>query len=687
MLHAGNSASAVGRGLPTSQDTTNSYKVVLPRLPTRNVVLNTVFLHADLKGHPYRAPDFRDALAQILDLREILCIGQYQMSHVWMVTCESSSSKQKLVNKAEFPVKGLRCMVFDPDTKNVKVKLLWLPRYMEHRRIVEALEPYGTVQSVEREKWRCPGMEHMETANRELSLTLKDGVSASTIPHTLNVYGVQALVLIPGRPPLCPRCSRVGHVRRQCRTPRCTQCRRFGHTAEYCVLSYADRLCQGQWSREDDVASEHIMDVSEVVDATGELSHEHRIDEEQKTSTPQNNTEYEAREGTLWRFLKEVADTFNFLTVRFSLDYLYSLSRKQMTQALTESLFPTPLYRQHYLGSLEISVLKRVRRMCIQAAAKTFFFKLHTATLPVTTFLNDKGMFVPWNVNCRLCNVPETIDHCFILCRDAMSFWDILQRTLKKDIEITPHTIRFLPVDKNSVVPYDVFVLMGLFSLWKSRMMDRHAEPPRSSKSVFREQCALVRSGPLCLRCRGKGHDRRECKIPRCGACRRFGHEESECARTYARATGRSSNEGASELKIDELDAEEAATGKGGNVLETLVPLSTSVAEGSGRLQPASSVPQDGLPDEKAAVFEDAAARPNETSENAESQQEEMVVTVAASSSQAGKRPREKNSDALHTPEEGAKEPPAKAPGVRRPSFKPRPNVPLDPRQAAKPPP
>ncbi|XP_077486303.1 uncharacterized protein LOC144097455 [Amblyomma americanum] len=294
MLHAGNSASAVGRGLPTSQDTTDSYKVVLPRLPTGNVVLNTVFLHADLKGRPYRAPDFRDALAQILDLREILCIGQYQMSHVWMVTCESSSSKQKLVKKAEFPVKGLRCMVFDPDTKNVKVKLLWLPRYMEHRRIVEALEPYGTVQSVEREKWRCPGMEHMETANRELSLTLKDGVSASTIPHTLNVYGVQALVLIPGRPPLCLRCSRVGHARRQCRTPRCTQCRRFGHTAENCVLSYADRLRQGQWSREDDVASEHIMDVSEVVDATGELSHEHRIDGEQKTSTPQNNTEYEA---------------------------------------------------------------------------------------------------------------------------------------------------------------------------------------------------------------------------------------------------------------------------------------------------------------------------------------------------------------------------------------------------------
>ncbi|XP_077508369.1 uncharacterized protein LOC144119677 [Amblyomma americanum] len=263
MLLAGNSASAVGRGLPTHEVATGTYKVVLPRLPTGSVVLNTVFLHADLKGRPYRAPDFRDALAQIVDLREILCIGQYQMSHVWVVTCESSSSKQKLIGKAELHVKCLKCIVFDPDTK-----LLCLPRYMKHRKIEGALEPFGTVQTIEREKWRCPEMEHMDTANREISLTLKDGVSASTIPHTLNVFGVQALFVVPGRPSLCLRCNRVGHVRRQCRTPRCAQCRRFGHTVDNCVTSYADRLHQGNWAHEDEVVSGHIMDLLDVVEAS-----------------------------------------------------------------------------------------------------------------------------------------------------------------------------------------------------------------------------------------------------------------------------------------------------------------------------------------------------------------------------------------------------------------------------------
>ncbi|XP_077555637.1 uncharacterized protein LOC144170020 [Haemaphysalis longicornis] len=197
----------------------------------------------------------------------------------------------------------------------------------------------------------------------------------------------------------------------------------------------------------------------------------------------------------LWGFLKEVADTFKFLVVRFSLKYLYGLSRKELTGILIESLFPVPIYRQPYLMFLGDSVLKRVNKMCIQAAAKTFFFKLHPSTLPVKTWLNIKGVYVPWSVNCRLCNQPETIDHCFVLCGNAVFFFlDVLQRTLKKGIDITPYSIRFLPVMKKCAVPYDLFVMIGFFSLWKCRMIDRHAGEPRGTKSIFREQCALVYS-------------------------------------------------------------------------------------------------------------------------------------------------------------------------------------------------
>lgn len=80
-----------------------------------------------------------------------------------------------------------------------------------------------------------------------------------------------------------------------------------------------------------------------------------------------------ACEETLQRLLREVAGTFSFLTVRFSIDHLYSLSREKMSQCFAQSLFPMTLYRQLYQGFLNTRALKLVKRMCIQSAAITFF--------------------------------------------------------------------------------------------------------------------------------------------------------------------------------------------------------------------------------------------------------------------------------------------------------------------------
>ncbi|XP_072142277.1 uncharacterized protein [Dermacentor andersoni] len=285
MLSAGNSVSAPGRGSSTPFLTEDaSYKVVLPRLPTGNDVLNSIFLHADLSGRPYRAPDFRDALLEVVNTSDIVGVGQYQMSHVWMVTCASSAAKQTLVACGDLRVKGLKCMVIDPETKNIKLKLLWLPPHLDPRRVEEAFQSYGQVKSVEREVWRCTGMEQWVTTNREVSLVLKDTITVSSIPHIMSIYGHQCLVLIPGRPPLCLRCKRVGHVRRQCRTPRCLQCHRFGHSADACVSTYANKLRSGQYYA-DEPQLDHLMDSTEVVDATGETTGGIR-DEDQESLKP-----------------------------------------------------------------------------------------------------------------------------------------------------------------------------------------------------------------------------------------------------------------------------------------------------------------------------------------------------------------------------------------------------------------
>lgn len=103
-------------------------------------------------------------------------------------------------------------------------------------------------------------------------------------------------------------------------------------------------------------------------------------------------------------------------------------------------------------------------------------------------------MFVPWSTNCRLCKVPETIDHVFIDCWDPVFHWDILQRTIKKELPITPHGIRFLPVRNDEGVPYDMLMVVSLHSIWKTRMAVNHADvDARPVRENFIESVVYLR--------------------------------------------------------------------------------------------------------------------------------------------------------------------------------------------------
>ncbi|XP_077494019.1 uncharacterized protein LOC144104701 [Amblyomma americanum] len=213
--------------------------------------------------------------------------------------------------------------------------------------------------------------------------------------------------------------------------------------------------------------------------------------------------------------------------------------------------------------------------------------------------------------------------------------------------------------------------------------------------SVAGELALVVVPGraSLCLRCRGTGHIRRECRIPRCGSWRRFGHEEEQCARTYANVTGRVSSEDSSELFMDEADAEEAskAASKPATQESTLTPPQTDqpgtlpkVTAATGQLVVA---PVDTTP--VASMPRSASETPMDSSESVtQSSAEPMDVLSAATKSAAGKRTHnEAGCSAPQLDAGGGDEPPTKAPGMKRSTLKPRPNVPVDSRQAGKPPP
>lgn len=120
------------------------------------------------------------------------------------------------------------------------------------------------------------------------------------------------------------------------------------------------------------------------------------------------------------RYLCEVVSSYRFLISRFSIEYLSNVPRKRLLKDLADIVFPVPLYRTIYGEGSGRDVLKRFKKVLVPPGVKTFFFKLHTGTLPVKTWLEQRGMFVPWGVNCLLCNKPETVEHVFIDCWDAV---------------------------------------------------------------------------------------------------------------------------------------------------------------------------------------------------------------------------------------------------------------------------
>lgn len=260
------SAARVGRGIRCTEKPGEDFQVVLPQLPSGNSVLHTVFLHGNLKARPYRVEHVRDSLARLSLLPEVVALGAYQMNHVWAVTFKDDEGKKKMLAAESFDVKDHCCMVIDPRDRGVRLKLYWLLHGVPDEDVRVALTPYGKVTEISRDKWKVQGCNDKGSTTRSVTLRLHAGVSVDDLPHQLRVAEDMALVVIPGRAPLCLRCRGIGHIRRDCRVPRCGVCRRYGHDDAHCVRSYASITGP---SRTDEVA-EHLMDAVDAEEASRE---------------------------------------------------------------------------------------------------------------------------------------------------------------------------------------------------------------------------------------------------------------------------------------------------------------------------------------------------------------------------------------------------------------------------------
>ncbi|KAG0424089.1 hypothetical protein HPB47_000157 [Ixodes persulcatus] len=104
---------------------------------------------------------------------------------------------------------------------------------------------------------------NLGTTTRTAVLRLKGGVTCDNIPHQLRVAGETALVVVPGRAPLCLRCEKKGHIRKDCRAPKCNVCRRVAHDGAHCERTHAVAAAPAG----SDEISELRMDEADAADA------------------------------------------------------------------------------------------------------------------------------------------------------------------------------------------------------------------------------------------------------------------------------------------------------------------------------------------------------------------------------------------------------------------------------------
>ncbi|KAM7307705.1 hypothetical protein ISCGN_011341 [Ixodes scapularis] len=265
MCSVGAAKTAVsGRGTSVSGNP-EEYKIILPTLPTGYVATNSVILYCDVKGRPYRIQDFRDELRRLEVLKDLASAGPHQMNHVWMLRLHTLQAKQRLVDAKELTVKGGRCLVLDPANAAVKLKLHWVPYDVPNCQVKKEMERYGKVSDITRDFFREKGFEAVESNTRSVRLTLKEGYTTDSLPHEIRLEGCKVLVVVPGRAPLCLRCRRKGHIRRDCRVPRCTDCHRYGHETDDCVKTYAS-IARDRKSEDN---SDYVMDDAEAEEAVG----------------------------------------------------------------------------------------------------------------------------------------------------------------------------------------------------------------------------------------------------------------------------------------------------------------------------------------------------------------------------------------------------------------------------------
>jgi hypothetical protein len=243
--------------------------------PQQSVMRRTLLVRLPREfGRLYVREHFMTAFQEVgLEMRFIEALGTLNSNSEWHVTLTTDAPETLLSNLCLKPlmIRGKRAQVSPIMGGISRVRVHWAPYFLPSELICAALCQAGQVLGGEFERSITKGMEHVKTLIRIYQVKCLP----EAIPHTVTVtfQGRQfpLLLTVPGRPPMCLKCHKVGHIRKECETPFCRHCQEYGHLTELCAASntYAGRVKKTQQSGAAGVGDAGYQDECAVVDADG----------------------------------------------------------------------------------------------------------------------------------------------------------------------------------------------------------------------------------------------------------------------------------------------------------------------------------------------------------------------------------------------------------------------------------
>ena len=142
---------------------------------------------------------------------DLVAVWQKDRSDTWYATFETTILVDEL-DGHEFKYKDadIRLHFSAADRIEVKGRIHWLPIWVNNHELKQYLDQFGDVIKIGHQT-----EQGIATGVREVVLRMREG-DQDNVPNIGRINGHKFLMVIPGRPPVCFKCERPGHVRQNC---------------------------------------------------------------------------------------------------------------------------------------------------------------------------------------------------------------------------------------------------------------------------------------------------------------------------------------------------------------------------------------------------------------------------------------------------------------------------------------